>query len=284
MRGKIAIITGLAFVLAALVMQYHEAWSVRDLDYARARYGAVEHVESAPAVFVAEEVVLPGWGVPEYLIAEGERVRKGEYVARVGTEEVVTPQAGLFFSMTDGEENVYTKENLQEADWDYLLENFNGQVPLPNAGVAGKIVNNLKPSWALLQTDSTEGVLPGDTLRFSLEGKNYTGVVMRISDEQKAVVIRCNQYIEGTTTNRRQDVLWQRQTAKEGIIVPLSSLYNRGEERGVFAVTEGIILFQQVKVLDQNNEFACLENVAEGTYVVLNPREGLQGLHVRPHS
>jgi hypothetical protein len=140
------------------------------------------------------------------------------------------------------------------------------------------MVNNLQNSWALIKLSSTEHILAGDRLTF-ISGKDiYISTVRRVEESSRLVVVEFGQYINGSTEQRRQQWRWQRAGRQRGVVFPREAIFAQGEEIGVFVVENSVINFRRVRVLDQNETLACVDNVPAGRLVVTNPRQGLHGI------
>ena len=85
-------------------------------------------------------------------------------------------------------------------------------------------------------------------------------------------------YINGSATQRRQEVRWIYRSPTNGVLVPKSAVWIQGEEQGVFLWSEGVIHFRRVTIVDQDDNFVCIENLNSGVPVVITPRDGLEGL------
>jgi len=233
--------------------------------------------------------------------------------------KVTAPIAGLFYPNVDDLESVVTPENLMNMELDKILmqvensrrEEFDVQAQNqdpdsdkkaeaesePAAGTEtknispeaivkknaplGKMVNNLYPSWMFVQLENTDKMKKGETYKFIIDGEVYTGVVMKVSDSPRGAIVRFSEYVKGTAENRVRDVTWQYKPTSKGLVVPVESLCTYGEERGVYIVSRQIIRFQNVRIIDANANLACIEGVPEGTLVVLNPLEGIEGMVVK---
>jgi hypothetical protein len=303
-RPNYLVITGMVLLLSAIVWNYYADWKVSQLTVTAAKQGWVKHEKKVKTVFANTEMVLTAPGEGEFIPIQedGRRFKKGEAVARlvpsgVGSVHTQTeiaisaPVSGLFYTKRDGLEEVITPETLMNMDLPGLLsqaESLQTTDPNPaghrsvskNAPV-GKIVNNLYPSWMFVYLGENDTVSKEDTLKFIIDEQEYSGTVMKLSGQPKGAVIRFTQYIKGTTENRVQEVTWSIKPPSKGMLVPVNSLCTYGEERGVYIEDEGIIRFRNVKVVDLNGEFACLDGIPEGVSVISNPKKGIEGLTMK---
>jgi putative membrane fusion protein len=284
-------------LLGSLGWVYRSTLLTGTLEVKLARLGSIEHNQTITAVFANEEVpiVAPTAGKPEFLGKAGQRFRKGDPVAVIVPEgavpgqngpknmaRVAAPVGGILFYETDGLESILTLENLLVMDIGKALEK-NGASPkvdgsVQSGGRFGKIVNNLRPTVAVIEMASTEEHKVGKTLRFRINNQTYSAKIIRLLENPLGMVVQFNQYIEGSAERRMQEIDWTSKPIVNGVIVPKSSLWNKGEEQGVYVAVEGILQFRKVKVVDENEHEVCVEGLPHGIPVIINPHEGLDGL------
>ena len=300
----------LLLLLGSLGWVYRSSFLTGSLKVEIARQGSIDHLQTVAAVFANEETLLkaPGAGTTEFLVQEGERVRKGDLIARIHSGGVVLGQenaaaahdlyassGGIVFSVIDGLETYLTPENLLAMDVAKILqptqelsttqEAQEAQEPSPPqssgsvaAGkVIGKIVNNLKPTVAVLKVEP-KGYEVGKSVKLIIDDQNYSAKILRLLDNPHGLVVQFNQYINGTSQKRLQDISLVQRPSVSGVLVPKSSLWSKGEEQGVYVVKEGAIQYRKVKILDQNDQVICVENLPHGIPVITNPRTGIDGL------
>ena len=234
---------------------------------------------------------------------------------------VTAPIAGLFYSNLDNLESIVTPENLmnmelakiltqveknqqakgaieeqgedseqdqdQEAESELQVETEAGSEEVNQEAIVkknaplGKMVNNLYPSWMFVQLENSDKMKKGDTYKFIIDDEEYAGVVMKVSDSPRGAVIRFSEYVKGSVENRLKDLIWQYKPTTKGLVVPVESLRTYGEERGVYIVSRQIIRFKNVRIIDANANLAHIEGIPEGTLVVLNPMDGIEGMAVK---
>ncbi|AFM01707.1 MULTISPECIES: HlyD family efflux transporter periplasmic adaptor subunit [Desulfitobacterium] len=297
----------LLLLLGSLGWVYRSSFLTGSLKVDIARQGSIEHLQTVSAVFANEEVLLkaPGAGTPEFLVKEGERVRKGDLIARIqsgglalgqetspSAHPIYAPSGGIVFSVIDGLETYLTPENLLAMDVGKILqptqdlstaqEDQEVQPPQNSGNVAagrviGKIVNNLKPTVAVIKVDPDEYEV-GKSIKLIINDQSYNAKILRLLDEPHGLVVQFNQYINGTSRQRLQDISLVQRPPVSGVLIPKSSLWIKGEEQGVYIVKEGAIQYRKVKILDQNDQVICVENLPHGIPVITNPRMGIDGL------
>ena len=263
-----------------------------------AQTGTINHERKVAAIFANQELPLsaPFSGSVQFMGEDGQRFRCGEVVGTLQTEgaasgtkpenaqnhTILATMGGLFFHQTDGLETIMTPENLTSMDLSRLLFQT-ANVKISGANVqtgefVGKIVNNLIPTQAFLEMTSIEGLIVGKTIRLTVGEQTVSAKILRKSEKPMGVVVMFPHYIDGSATKRRQEVTWIYQSPTSGVLVPKSALWTQGEELGVFLWKEGVVHFKVVKVLDQDNIHACIENLTSGIPIVITPRNGLEGL------
>jgi len=290
-RRKIIIIAVIG-VLGFLTWTYLSHWPDGGLEPVTVEEGWVSHEKTLSAVFANVETVLTapteGNVIP---VEEGQRFRKGDAVARViptglnygrsaGEVAVNTPHSGIFYSTLDGLEQLITPENMMNLGLDGLMSQMRNiqEAASADKGKAvsryspiGKVVDNLSPSWMFVFLEETDAMEDGSTSKYIINDGEYLGTVMKLSDKPKGAVICLNQYVNGSSANRRQNVVWKYKQSSKGMLVPLNSLYCHGEEKGVYVVEKGIVTFKGVRVLDANDSVACVEGLLEGAEIIPSP-------------
>lgn len=280
-------------LLSSLGWVYRSNWLNGSIEVELAKTGSIDHNIKVKAIFANEESVIqaPASGKVEFQGKDGQRFRRGETIALIHPEgaasqqvlaQVNAPIGGLFFQEVDGLEDVFTPKSLSDMDLTKILEqkeNPQHQNDIVQAGAPlGKLVNNLLPTEAFVELDQIEDLNVGKMTKFNLNGQVQSAKILRKSDQPKGIVIRFNQYIEGTANQRNQDINWISRPSVDGVVIPKSSLFTKGEEQGVYVVQDGIFQYRKVKVLDENDTLACVENLPNGIPVVKNPRSGIEGL------
>lgn len=296
---KRVIWTGLfiALLLGSLGWVYRSHWIAGSISVELAKAGSIDHNVKVNAIFANEEYPIqsPATGKVKLQGKEAQRFRRGETVAEIypegvdpgassskATAYVSAPAGGLLYQETDGLENMLTPQNLLTMDLAKVLdqkENTKSQTDVVQAGAAlGKMVNNLTPTAAFIELKPTSDLTVGKTIKFKVGEQTQSGKIMRKSDQPQGIVVRFNQYLEGTAIHRVQEVSWISQPVVSGVVIPKSALYTKGEEQGVLVIQEGIYQFRKVKVIDENETLTCVENLPQGIPVVKNPRSDLEGL------
>ncbi|MGC7870367.1 HlyD family efflux transporter periplasmic adaptor subunit [Desulfosporosinus sp. SYSU MS00001] len=279
---------------------YRENFSAGNITFTAAQPGIITHERKVSAVFANQEqpVKAPNSGTIQFVGKDGQRFRRGETLAAVqqngaapGSNQsslsgtvVTADMGGLFFHQSDGLETIITSENIMSMDLEKLVAQTS-QVKVPGqtvqAGeIVGKIVNNLSPTLAFLQLSSIDDIT-GKTIRLTAGNQTMDAQIMRKSEKPMGIIVQFPHYVDGSATERHQEITWIYAPQTSGVLIPASALWTQGEEQGVFISTEGVIHFKKVKVLDKNDQQACVDNLPVGIPVVTNPRNGLEGLIAR---
>jgi putative membrane fusion protein len=285
-------------IVGGILWSYRFNFISGTIKFALAQTGTITHERKVAATFANQELPIsaPFTGSVQFMGEDGQRFRRGEGVATLqpegaapGTKQekaknqtILAPMGGLFFHQTDGLETIITSENLASMDLARLLAQT-ANVKIPRANVqagefVGKIVNNLIPTQAFLELTSIEELTVGKTIRLTTGEQTVSAKILLKSEKPAGVVVLFPHYIDGSATNRRQEVIWIYQSPTSGVLVPRSALWTQGEELGIFLWSEGVVHFKKVKVLDQDDSHACIENLTSGIPVVITPRNGLEGL------
>lgn len=278
---------------------YRSTFISGTIEYAVAQTGMIKHERQIAATFANQElsVLAPFSGKVSYVGKDGQRIKRGEIVATILSEgaspgttntsqnkSLTADKGGLFFHQSDGLEAIMTGENLVGMDLNKLLAqtpNPKSEVETAQAGeVIGKIVNNLIPTVAFLKLPSIDDLKDKNSLRLIVGERTVNVKILRKSEDPMGVVVQFPYYVDSSGVQRCQDVTWVYRSPTSGVLIPKTSLWNRGEELGIYLCKSGVIKFKRVKVLDENEDWICVddEDLNSGVPVVTNPRDGLEGL------
>ncbi|MCL1917878.1 MAG: hypothetical protein FWG14_06125 [Peptococcaceae bacterium] len=313
--GKMLLVLAVISVMG-LVLFYIFVGLPGPLTLSEAAEGRVTHEEPVVLLIANTEtlVLSPVNGTPVYRKSDGSRFRRGEKIADVGREQLTAPAAGLYFASKDGLEGLVTPGALKSMDLQKLVaeitvvmpdmtkilsgteENRNfipmsGSRPIATVsvnGVAGKMVNNQEASWAFVWLPDTMGgsmakdIAKGDPLQFKVGESYQKAYVERVSDTPKGVVVRFAYFLEDSRAQRMLQAIWVRKEPQYGIIVPVSAIVYQGEGAGIYVMESGVIVFKEgIRVIDHNDEWACIEGIEAETQVVENPRPGIKGRKIK---
>lgn len=285
-------------IMGGILWFYYSHFLSGAIKFIIAQSGTITHEHKVTAIFANQEqpISVPFAGSVQFLGKDGQRFKRGESVAILQPEGAVpgtrlenvrnltisAPIGGLFFQQTDGLENIISTDSLTTMDLDKLLaQPANVKIPAANVQAGeyvGKIVNNLIPTQAFLEITNIDELTVGKTMRLTVGEQTVNAKILRKSEKPRGVVVAFPHYIDGTATNRRQEITWIYKPPCSGVLVPKSALWTKGEELGVFLWSEGVLQFKRVKVLDQDDSQVCIENLSSGIPIVITPRDGLEGL------
>jgi putative membrane fusion protein len=290
---------GILFIVLAggILWSNRSSLTLNPIKFAVSQTGTINHERKVVATFANQELPIfaPISGKITFMAKDGQRFRLGEGVATLQPESVapgiqndtmnqtiLAGMGGLFIPQSDGLELIMTSENLVTMDLDKLLAlpaNVKTTGATVQAGeVVGKIVNNLIPTQAFIELPSIDGLTIGKTLRLTTGNQTVSAKILRKSEKPLGVIVQFPNYVDGSAAKRRQDVTWIFLPPTSGVLVPRSALWTQGEELGIFIRSEGVVHFKKVKVLDQDDSQACIDNLPNGITVVITPRDGIEGL------
>ncbi|MGE4271391.1 MAG: HlyD family efflux transporter periplasmic adaptor subunit [Desulfitobacterium sp.] len=305
------------FLTGSLKVELAKQGDIKHQQIVSVVFASEEALLKAPAAGTPKFLVQEGErirkGDPVATVQSGGVVLGQDNVAYSNT--LVAPIGGLVFSATDGLETFLTPEHLLSMDVSKILQQTvagsaesgaEATVPQSNPSnreaqasqtsqdtqtvqssgvsvasgkVIGKIVNNLLPTVAVIKVD-TQGYEVGKNVKVLINDQSFTAKIMRLLDDPQGLVVQFNQYIDGTSRQRFQEIALVVKPTVSGILIPKSSLWIKGEEQGVYVVQESAIQYRKVKILDENDEFVCVENLPHGIPVIINPRASLDGLTI----
>ncbi|MGI1658216.1 MAG: HlyD family efflux transporter periplasmic adaptor subunit [Desulfitobacterium sp.] len=307
------------FLTGSLKVELAKQGDIKHQQIVSVVFASEETLLKAPAAGTPKFLVQEGErirkGDPVATIQSGGVVLGQDNLAQSNT--LVAPIGGLVYSATDGLETFLTPEHLLSMDVSKILQQTvagssesgaettapapqsnpsdrEAQVSQPSqdtqraqsSGVSvdsgkviGKIVNNLLPTVAVIKVD-IQGYEVGKNVKLLINDQSFTAKIMRLLDDPQGLVVQFNQYIDGTSRQRFQEIALVVKPTVSGILIPKSSLWIKGEEQGVYVVQESAIQYRKVKILDENDEFVCVENLPHGIPVIINPRTGLDGLTI----
>ncbi|MDR3288446.1 MAG: hypothetical protein LBT22_03345, partial [Peptococcaceae bacterium] len=261
--------------------------------------GTIKHEVKVAATYANLETLIHAAYAGTVQLAEpdGRRLRRYETALSIqangmyqvqdettaAAREMETPVSGLIYHTLDGLETVMTPDNLLNMELSRLLQLEAAPVTPAEVQIgepACKIVDNLSPTSAFIALPDVENIEIDESLRFIIDGQTQTAKVKRKSDQPQGVVVQFTQFISSSVKQRTAEILWIERSPLSGTLVPLKAITVRGEEQGVYAVLGNIIHFRPVKIIDDDGEQACIENISVGISVVENPRDGLEGKFV----
>lgn len=296
-KTKICLWGSILIIVVGLILWFNWAELTKgNVRFAVAQSGTINHELTVAATFANLESPIPAplSGTIQFVGEDGLRVRRGESIATIQPEAAApiqnqaisqmlsAPEGGLFFRQSDGLETIMTSQNMNSMDLSQLMTQASvvksAGATVQTGEIIGKIVSNLVPTTAFVEINSVEGLTTGKKLRFKVGDQTLSATILRKSESPLGVVVQFPNYIDGSATKRRQELTWIAQGPTTGVLVPISALFTQGEEIGIFLGIEGVVHFKKAKILDQDDRYACIEDIPNGIPVVINPRDGLEGL------
>ena len=281
------------FVGSAIVGQVRDAF----VQSAELHYTTMEQVETGYGVVITTEHILNAAldGTAERVIAEGERVRKGNAVYRIGEEYQYTNFSGRVSYNIDGLENVSdigVIANLDLKDYYNAQQKKNKQT---NTAVLGKpyakvqeTMNGSSVYVVVPNTNQTAEIGIGQTVRvrFTEIDETVKGEIVEVlnTDDGK----RCMKLNVGLTN----EVLFQHRVyqielpynSERVLVLPKQALIKRHGANGVYYLHKGFVFWKEVIVSDRwldQDVFVVESGLEEGDIIVTTPRLVREGENIK---
>jgi putative membrane fusion protein len=244
-----------------------------------ARWDVVEQKWAGSAFALRNETVVrsPVGGAVKLLVPEGNRVKAGAVVCRVGAISVRAPASGLVSYSLDGfEEMLIGDSMLHDINVPRKAEAASTLVDGEQVGVDAplfRVVDDL--SWSLSVAVRGTQPLPsrrGVVVHFA-NGK-VPMQVGRVEERQNKMVAQLSgDYLPKECLYMRAFDVELRTGGREGVVIPVTSLVEEeGARYGVYMLVGRAPVYRRVDVLDRNEESALVTGVPVGTRVIINPR------------
>ena len=278
---------------SAIVGQVRDAF----VQSAELHYTTMEQVETGYGVVITTEHILNAAldGTAERVIAEGERVRKGNAVYRIGEEYQYTNFSGRVSYNIDGLENVSdigVIANLDLKDYYNAQQKKNKQT---NTAVLGepyaKVQETMNGSSVYVvvpNTNQTAEIGIGQTVRvrFTEIDETVKGEIVEVlnTDDGK----RCMKLNVGLTN----EVLFQHRVyqielpynSERVLVLPKQALIKRHGANGVYYLHKGFVFWKEVIVSDRwldQDVFVVESGLEEGDIIVTTPRLVREGENIK---
>lgn len=258
----------------------------RVIEIEQVQWGKLEEVEPVEAWTLRREKLLP---VPagaqlEPVVADGQRVRRGELIARLKQGQldgaagaadltVRAPEPGQVCYHVDGLESVLLPELIETMEPDRLWEALQQELERDKAPPGGvKLVDNLQNPAFLLHLDFPVNWQAGKTV-LKLKGREISLLVkkIRVRDDQTwAILTALND--TGELAHARKNNLELVEKTYRGYLVPAAALTENAGRQGLYIVYKEIAYFRPVKVKGRVGDLAAVEEeVPEGKTSLLGP-------------
>jgi hypothetical protein len=281
------------FVGSAIVGQVRDTF----VQSAELHYTTMEQVETGYGVVITTEHILNAAldGTAERVIAEGERVRKGNAVYRIGEEYQYTNFSGRVSYNIDGLENVSDIGIIANLD---LKDCYNAQQKKnkqTNTAVLGepyaKVQETMNGSSLYVvvpNTNKTAEIGIGQTVRvrFTEIDETVKGEIVEAlnTDDGK----RCMKLNVGLTN----EVLFQHRVyqielpynSERVLVLPKQALIKRHGANGVYYLHKGFVFWKEVTVSDRwldQDVFVVESGLEEGDIIVTTPRLVREGENIK---
>lgn len=263
---------------------------------------ALREMIPVTGMLIKEETLLrsPIKGNIELLVQEGERVSKGEAVAKIqavsldtpgGTaeKEIYTPKGGLFSTNIDGLEELINPANLELLSLRQLssitkkIPTGGKQAVQVDAGqVAAKLIDNLNPLLIYLELPKErikQQWQPEDIIKFTYQDTVCSGRVVKIESvkDKLLCLLSVRQYPEQLVMLREASLkLITRELS--GYLVPEKSLVYRDKQPGLYIVKKQRVRWLAVEVVGilQGQAVIKGDTVTGGLRYITNPQTILE--------
>ncbi len=279
------------FVGSALVGQ------VRDLfvQSQEVRYATMEHMEDGYGMFTATEhlIIAQADGDMEVLIAEGERVRKGNAVFRVGDLYQYTNYAGRVSYRIDGLESV---KDIGAVSALNMKQKYNEQKKMKGTVRAAEgepcakvqeTMSDIALYLALPINDYTSTLTTGQKLTVNLSdnGTSVKGTVAEILNTEE---IRCVKLdigsISAETFQQRIYQITLPYNSERVLVIPKSALIQKRGVQGVYCLHKGFVFWKEITVSDrwlEHDVYVAESGLEAGDIVVTTPRLVKEGENIK---
>lgn len=255
-------------------------------------------------MLIKEEILLrsPLKGNLTLLTKEGQRISKGEAVAKVqavsldtpgGTAEkqIYTPEGGLFCTNVDGLEEVISPANLEVLSLKQLSTitkekmQPNNKPPeqVDKGQVVAKLIDNLKPLLIYLEVPKgrleLERWQPENEVKFDYQGSLLSARVIRIEQmsDRHLLLLSVQQYPEKLVMMREVGLeLINKELS--GFLVPQKSLVYQENKPGLYIVSKQRVRWNPVEITGTLQQQVVVhgESLTAGLRYITNPQTVLE--------
>ena len=211
-------------------------------------------------------------------------------------ENIRADFAGVISYNTDGLEGVLTPSSIPMLNIEQLVALENN---VQNGNTAGgiKVVDNFECFITVVLDNKFKKDRINDTkknvwLRFlGSENELVPAIIYNVSEEDKGKVLITfiiDEKVENLINLRKinLDIIW---ATSKGLKIPASSLVKKDNKDGVMVVKANYTKFQEVSIVDQNNEYAIIEEANSWSdkgislydEIILNGSNAEEGRQVR---
>lgn len=261
------------------------------------RFVTMERVENGYGMLSPTEHIISATvdGTVEELIAEGERVRKGNAVFRIGETYHYTNYAGRVSYVLDGLENMTDIASVAALDWKAFYNAQQKKSKKSDSAVAGesyaKVQETLGNMVLYLQMPNMGQVAMlevGQTITIQLTdvGTQVSGKVIErldTEDGNRCIKLEISLANEQMLQQRLYQVAFPYDSER---VIPISeqALVRKNGVDGVYCLHKGFVFWQEVVVSDRWSDQGILvveEGLTTGDVVVTTPRLVREGENIK---
>lgn len=249
-----------------------------------------ESVETTALVFYIESVLKsPASGRLVWLKRDGERVKKGSIVAKVGERAVLAETAGILFHEVDDLANLWRLDEAWNRGW--LNFPLGGSTKVEDglmvkAGVPiGSIRDNLNID--LLVRVKREDFVPKwyDDKRvllvFPSLGEERVAKVLRVKPLDNEILMHFRLVGWDNLPKFRSISVKLVKRRLSGVVIPINAIIIKEGKSGVYLVRGGRVFFKEIKFKELSSAVAITLDLKEGDRVVVEPDRVSEGVFVR---
>ncbi len=279
------------FVGSALVGQ------VRDLfvQSQEVHYVTMEHVEDGYGMFTATEHLITAQadGEIEVVIAEGERVRKGNAVFRIGDIYQYTNYAGRVSYRIDGLESVQDIGTVSALN---LKQKYNEQKKMKaithaaegeHCAKVQETMSGIALYVAVPLNEYTTALTIGQKIKVNLVDNEttVTGTIAEILNTENTRCIKLD--IGNITAEVFQQRIYQvtlPYNSERVLVIPQEALAQKHGTNGVYCLHKGFVLWREVTVSTrwlEHNVYVVESGLEAGDIIVTTPRLVKEGENIK---
>lgn len=252
-----------------------------------AHYGYMEDKLQGNGLVLRSETVVPASasGFFENIVSDGQKVALhtllGYYLCRGEKTPMRAATTGLFTRQLDGLEEALQDVKLATVGpelFSYRPQHHDPKGEFKAGQSVFKIVNNLQPTRLILQFPLQElnpKIAQNQIVALSIDGQSLgqCTVIDFKKDFKKLVMMVETADFREELLNRRQVEVMLIMNSQSGYLVPEKSLFDRGQEKGIYCTKGEEILFRPVKVLAIKEGTALVEGLQANDMVILKPEK-----------
>ena len=182
---------------------------------------------------------------------------------------VYTPEAGYYFSGTDGYEGILTSKNIDALTYSAAMEMLNAQPQTQTRLTAGKLVRNYR--WFIacpMRTDEALSLQVGEAYTVTLSRNTLSPVEMSLyrvlqDGDDSIALFRCDRIPEGYDFTRAQSAAVT-VTERQAFKVPITAVRQYGGTEGVYVLDQVTVSFRRIEILrEENGYYLCIPGLEE---------------------